>query len=448
MKRMHTSFMKPAHRLPLPVGGVRPALGLLAFGLALAVTLNVQNVRADMVTDWNINLEKAAKVAAQLPPIEARIAAIVQVAVFDAVNGIDRRYQPYFVTERAPRGARPDAAVAQAAYTALKALYPAQAATFDTELADSIANLPGHHGNSHSIARGLAWGEHAANLVLALRSMDGFSATLPGYFGGTGPGVWRSLPTATNPDGTLAAVFPQLRFVVPFAMSSPDQFRPGPPPALSSPEYAADVNTVKDIGSVTSTTRTTDQTQLALLWQAVSIVDLFRGVRGVLPPEARLVDNARLFAMLGATTCDALIAVFDAKYTYNLWRPYHAIRLAATDGNPLTDADPTWTALVFAPRHQEYPSAHSIATGGFMRVLSHLLGDEHPFILSSPGYPSFTWTFDRFSDAAEQVKHARVWAGIHFPNSTEVGGAMGAALGDYVVDHFLVPLDDDDHEEE
>jgi PAP2 superfamily len=347
--------------------------------------------------------------------------------VFDAVNGIVREYEPYFVTERAPGGARAEAAVAGAAYTTLVALYPAQTATFDAELAASLATIPGSDGKSQSIARGLAWGEHVANLVLALRSLDGFSATLPGYFGGTGPGVWRSLPTATNPDGTLAAVFPQYRFVVPFAMTSPDQFRPGPPPALTSVEYATDVNEVKAIGRVDSTTRTTEQTQLAQLWQAVSIADLFRGTRADLPHKASLVDNARLFALLSITSCDALIAAFDAKYTYNLWRPYHAIRLADTDGNALTDPDPTWTSLVFPPRHQEYLSAHCVATGGFMRVLSRVLGDKHTFTLSSPGFPSFTWTFNRFSDAAAQVKEARIWAGIHFRNSCNVGAAQRRA---------------------
>jgi hypothetical protein len=432
---MQTSVTRANYRSLVSVTGL--------FAVALLALTDASRVAADMVTDWNVNLEKAAKVAAQLPPQEARIAAIVQVAVFDAVNGIDRQYEPYFVTESAPGGARQEAAVAMAAYTALKALYPAQAATFDAELAASIATIPGHQGKSQSIARGLAWGEHVANMILTLRSLDGFSAVVPGYFGGTGPGVWRSLPTATNPDGTLPAVFPQYRFMVPFAIASQGQFRPGPPPALTSPEYAADVNAVKDIGRVNSSTRTSDQTQLALLWQAVSIVDLFRSVRQVLPPDASLVDNARLFAVLGATSCDSLIAIFDAKYTYNLWRPYHAIRLADTDGNPLTDPDPAWTALVFAPRHQEYPSAHAIATGAFMRVLELTLGDEHTFTLSSPGFPSFTWTFDRFSDAAEQVKQARVWAGIHYPNSVKVGGAMGVALGDYVADHFLLPLHDD-----
>ena len=421
---------------------------LVVNSLALAGLALCSTARADMVTDWNLNFEKAAKVAAQLPPIEVRCVAIVQTAVFDAVNGIERKYDPYLVAERGPHGARPDAAAASAAYTALKALYPAQAATFDAELADSLATLPGHRGDNRGIARGLAWGEHVANVILAWRSLDNFSASVPGYFGGTAPGVWRSLPTGTNLDGTLPAVFPQFRFVVPFALTSPDQFRPGPPPALTSPEYAADVNEVKAVGRVDSAIRTPDQTKLAQLWQAVSIADLFRGVRPVLSPEAGLAENARLFALLSMASCDALIATFDGKYTYNFWRPYHAIRLADTDGNPLTDLDPTWTSLVFPPRHQEYPSAHAVATGAFMRVLAHVLGDEHAFTLSSPGFPSFTWTFDRFSDAAAQVKEARIWAGIHYRNSCNVGGAMGVAIGDYVFENVLRPVEGDEGEAE
>ncbi len=129
--------------------------------------------------------------------------------------------------------------------------------------------------------------------------------------------------------------------------------------------------------------------------------------------------------MLGIESGDAFIAVFDAKYTYNLWRPYHAIRLADTDANPLTDPDPSWTALIFAPRHQEYPSAHGIFTGGFMRVLARVLGDEHTFTLSVPSIPTFSWTFNSFSDATAQVKEARIWAGIHYRNSVNVGAVMG-----------------------
>jgi hypothetical protein len=226
-------------------------------------------------------------------------------------------------------------------------------------------------------------------------------------------------------------------------MANPDQFRPGPPPALTSVEYATDLNEVKDIGRSDSTTRTADQTRLAQLWAAADLNE-FRIARQVLPPDASLVDNARLLALLGIEGADALIAVFDAKYTYNLWRPYHAIRLADTDGNPLTDPDPTWTSLIFPPRHQEYPSAHGVYTGGFMRVLARLLGDEHTFTLSVPSIPTFAWTFDRFSDAASQVKEARIWGGIHFRNSVNVGSEMGVALGDYIVENFLLPREDGD----
>ena len=161
---------------------------------------------------------------------------------------------------------------------------------------------------------------------------------------------------------------------------------------------------------------------------------------------AGLVDNARLFALLGIETCDALIAVFDAKYTYNFWRPYHAIRLADTDGNPLTEPDSTWTSLVFPPRHQEYPSAHAIVTGGFMRILARELGDEHTFTLSAPSITGFSWTFNRFSDAAAQVKEARIWAGIHYRNSVNVGGVMGVELGDHIVENLLLPLHDEEGE--
>ena len=191
-------------------------------------------------TDWNATLVNAAvATTADLPPVTSRKAAIVQVAVFDAVNGIERKYQPYLVTERAPRRARQAAAAAQAAYTTLLALYPAQKAMFDAQLAASLASLGAHEDDSGSIDRGLSWGEHVANLVLAARSTDGSSATVPGYFGGTGPGVWRS-PTATAADGTLAAILPQWPHVVPFALASPSQLRPGPPPALTSAVLAVE----------------------------------------------------------------------------------------------------------------------------------------------------------------------------------------------------------------
>ncbi len=415
----------------------------IGLALALAGVAGLPAARADEVTDWNLTTENAIKTAAVNPGIQGRFLAIVHTAVYDAVNGIVGKYTPYFVTESAPPGARPEAAAVQAAYTALKALFPAQTATFDAQLAESLANIPGGD-NSLSILRGRAWGEHVANLILAWRATDGFSTPPPPYFGDTNtPGIWRSIATGTNADGTLPAVFPQMAVLVPFAMTSHSQFRAGPPPALDSAQYAADVNEVKAIGRFDSAIRTPEQTQLALLWQASGAAEENRIARSVMPPDNELVDNARLFALLNIVACDTIISAFDAKYTYNLWRPYHAIRLADTDGNPDTEPDTTWDSLFLAPRHQEYFSAHAVNTGGIMHVLARELGDEHTFTLVARDYPSFTWTFARFSDAAAQVKEARIWAGIHYRNSCDVGEAVGLRIADYVLDHFLLSLDDE-----
>jgi len=423
---------------------LRAALKKFGLGLALAALGLAPGARADTVTDWNANLEQAIFATAQPVAAQPRFSAIVHAAIYDAVNGIARKYTPYFVTEAAPSGARPEAAAAQAAYTALKALYPSQASALDAQLAESLASIAGSGGNNVSIARGRVWGEHVANLILAWRSTDGWSTPPPPYFGSTTiPGVWRSPPTATNADGTLPALFPQMSVLVPFAIPSHDSFRPGPPPALTSALYAADVNEVKAVGRFDSAIRTAEQTQLALLWQAAGVVDENRVARSVVPPENSPVDNARLFALLNIAACDALIAGFDSKYAYNLWRPYHAIRLADTDGNPETVADPAWNSLFPAPRFQEYISNHASLTSSFMRVLARELGDEHTFTLSSPNYPTFTWTFNRFSDATAQVKEARIWAGIHFRNSCDVGEAVGVAIADFVADNFFLPVEDD-----
>jgi hypothetical protein len=422
--------------------GSKLGFALMAACLALGPAL-----RADMVTDWNANTEQAITTAGQGAPVQGRLLAIVHTAIYDAVNGIQREYRPYFVTEWGPRGASAEAAAARAAYTALLSLFPAQKATLDAQLASSLATIPGHRWPDHRIERGQAWGEYVANRILAWRSTDGFTDVLPGYFGGGAPGIWRSPPSGTNADGTLPALYPQNAILVPFAMTKHNQFRPGPPPALTSALYAADVNEVKAIGRFDSTIRTSDQTQLALLWQAVRPVNENHAIRPIIESYARylgLVETARIFALINIAAADATIAGFDSKYTYNLWRPYHAIRLADTDGNPDTIADPTWDSLFTAPRFQEYMSNHAVITTAFMSTLAELLGDKHTFTLSSPGYPSFTWTFNRFSDAAAQVIEARIWAGIHFRNSCNVGAAQGLKLSRYVLENFLLPLHDDD----
>lgn len=412
---------------------------------ALSIT-SVPSLRADAVTDWNGYWEEAVFATAQGVPAQPRFGAILHAAIFDAVNGIARKYTPYRVTEKAPAGARKEAAAIQAAYTVLSALYPSHRSNLDAHLAESLDNIPGVQGNSESIRRGRAWGEYVANQILAWRSTDGWSTTPPAYMGSFDIGVWRSIAVPGNPDGTLAAVVAQLATLEPFAITTPEDFRPGPPyaptlgEALATPKYAADLNEVKEVGRVNSSTRTQDQTDLARLWQAVGGVDLNRAVRSVVPEGNSLVENARLFALANFAMSDALMVSMESKFEYGLWRPHHAIRLADADGNPATEADPEWSGLILAPRFPEYISNHSALTGTFMHTVGQLLGDEHVFELSSPNYPNFTWTFGSFSEAADQVKEARIWAGIHFRTACEAGQAAGVEVADYVLNSYLRPL--------
>src|ERR1041385_4285311 len=211
----------------------------LVFSATLLLA-NLAAIRADMVTDWNATFSAIAPTAGDLPPAVGRKAAIVHAAIFDAVNGIVRKYEPYFVDQWAPGGARPEAAAAQAAYTTLLAMYPAQKGVLDARLAETLATVPGMNGNSQSSARGMAWGAFVANAVLTWRSTDGFSTVYPPFFGGTFVGEWRSIP-----NGALSAILPSYRFMTPFALARADQFRPGPPPALTSAQYAADLNETK-----------------------------------------------------------------------------------------------------------------------------------------------------------------------------------------------------------
>src|SRR5437867_1392585 len=341
---------------------------IVAAGIACAALIPISSSRADMVTDWNETAEAVIRAGTPSPPLQIRALAIVNAAIYDAVNGIARTYQPYFVTDAAPPGARKEAAAAQAAFTALLGLFPGQADLLEEKLAESLASIPGHRGRSQSIARGRAWGEQVAQAVLAWRATDGLSTVVPPYFGGFAPGQWRSIP-----DGTVPGALPQYAMLVPFTMSSSSQFRPGPPPTLDSPQYAADVNEVKAIGRVDSAIRSATQTQLSLLWAASGPVDENAVARSVVPRRYALADTARFFALINFAACDGMIAGFDAKYHYGFWRPFHAIRLADTDGNPATEPDPLWTSLIPAPNHPEYISTHSTVTGATLRVLALLL---------------------------------------------------------------------------
>jgi hypothetical protein len=409
---------------------------VIALLMAMALAPSQPQVRADAVTDWNANAEAVLRGAPPSPPLQLRALAIVNSAIYDAVNGIAQKYEPYLITVQAPPGAREEAAAISAAHTVLTGLYPAQSAFLNDKLAESTAKIPGIQGNSRSIARGLAWGKQVGLAVLASRANDGINASVPPYLGGFAPGQWRSIPNGTTP-GAL----PQFASLTPFTLTSPSQFRPGPPPSLTSAQYATDFNEVKSLGRVDSVTRTADQTKAALLWAATGPLEENAVIRSVVPADYELVDTARLFALVNFAGCDAAIAGFDTKYTYGFWRPFHAIRFADTDGNPDTDVDATWTSLVTpVPNHPEYISTHSIITGAEMRTLALIVGDI-PFTLSSPGLPGVTIDYASFSVAAAEVGPARIWGGLHFRNSCVTGAAMGVQIGNQAVSNFLRPIE-------
>lgn len=399
--------------------------------------------RADVVTDWNATLEAAMRNPTQSPGVGVRTAAIVHAAIFDAVNGLARKYTPLRVTDPAPPEANAEAAAAQAAYTALVALFPAKKSLCDTQLAASLAQIPGGTENAPSVRAGRAWGEAVAEKILAWRAADPFVQNVA-YPGNTGAGHWRHAPLgATPPVGSGVAI------TAPFALANPAMFDPGPPygtsdraAALATAAYAADVNDVKARGSATSSVRTQAQTDLAVLIHLVDAIDINALVRRALPARARLVDNARIFALLNLAGVDATIVCFQAKYKYGLWRPFQAIAFADEDGNPATTADPAWVPLGSTPSHPEYLSGHSTITSALVGVAAALLGDDTPFTLttSNPGAPAIRPSFARFSALADATGEARVNIGFHFRSCCELSQRIGYRIADTIVAGSLRPV--------
>jgi len=413
---------------------------LEAIPAVLVITALNGVVRADVVTDWNRIMAQTVLAAKTSPLVTTRVVAIVQAAVFDAVNGIERRFTPIHVQPGAPRGASRRAAAIQAAYATLVALYPAQKDTLDAQRTASLQAITddGNSEDSQSIARGIAWGQAVADAILAWRNTDGFTPPPPLFLGGDAVGEWR--PT---PPGFLPGAGPQFATMTPWVIAAPDQFRPAGPAALDSDQYAADFNEVKSIGSSTSTTRTAFQTEVAKFWAGNTA--LFWN-RIALTMAARnntsLSQNARLFAVLNVAMADAAIACWDAKYTYVFWRPITAIQLADTDGNPATDPDPSWAPLLVTPNFPEYPSAHATVSPAAAVVLQSLIGDSGHFTLDSEILPGVLHTFNSFAEAADEAFVARIYGGIHFRTSCRDGHQLGVAVGNYVVANAALPAGD------
>lgn len=411
---------------------------IVALGLGTAWLAPGTTARGDEVTDWNGYMLHAALVAHTSPMVTSRVGAMVQAAVFDAVNGIERRYTPVHVTPNAPRGASTRAAVAQAAYTILVHLFPAQSADFDAELAASMAALTdGSDGDSQSVARGVAWGQTVADAIWAWRSTDGFTPPPPPFLGGSAVGEWRPTPPAFAPGAV-----PQFATMTPWAITAPSQFLPPGPPPLTSDRYTADFNETKTMGSATSTSRTADGTLLSQFWNASTVTYYWNTVAVNLSAEQglSLSQNAHLLAVLNMAIADAVIACWNAKYTYVAWRPITAIPLGDTDGNPDTTADPTWTPLLITPPHPEYPSGHSTTSGAAATVLAAYFGENTTFTVYSDVMTGVTRSFSSFTAALEEIKNARIFGGIHYRSACNDGTMTGQRVANYILDNAVQRL--------
>jgi hypothetical protein len=399
---------------------------VVAWGGASAVPVSAHAAaRPNTVIAWNGIMMATFATAAVPPPAAIRLGAIVQASVFDAVNGIDPQYTAIHVAPAGPADASRQAAAAAAAHTALVSLFPLQQSALDAQFASSIAAMGDEDGSSTSIAGGIAWGNSVAGQILAWRAADGFSTVLP-YTQGSAPGDW-----APTPGGSGPPKFQSLSITLPFAMTSPSEFRPAGPPALTSARYTADFKEVKDYGSATSTRRSVFQTETAKFWQMDTPVGIWDRVADSLAQanHLNLLRSARLLAMVNLAEADAIISVFDAKAHFNSWRPVTAVAGAALDGNPDTTTEAGWLPLLTTPYFQEYPSAHSGVSSAATVVLASFFGNDASFTVTSAGLPGVVRNFDSFSAAVAQVADARIFAGFHFRFSTDDATQMGTQIG-------------------
>ena len=383
---------------------------------------------ADIVTDWNQKAGASVLEAKIFPFAGTRVMAIMHTAMFDAINSIEGHYTPYKFKVSAPAGSSPEAAGVAAAHAALVALFSEQKAALDAAYATSLAQIPDGAGK----AGGIAVGEEVAAKVLAWRTSDGADA----------PNTYRPVTTPGTYITTPLPVGMQWVSMTPWVMESPSQFHPAPPPALSSAEWAADYNEVKELGGKKSTRRTSEQTEIGRFWTITGPQSFDPIVRQLAAAPGRsLSQNARLFALVEMAVADSYIAVFEAKYTYNFWRPITAIRNGDIDGNEATVRDPSWEPLVDTPLHPEYPCAHCINTGSARAVLESEFGTgSNPLTMTSPTVPGAVHKWASIGDYAEEVAMARIYGGLHYRNSVVVGKAMGKKIGELAVQNYLKPV--------
>jgi hypothetical protein len=418
----------------------------LITGLAMPLAMS-SFVRADAVVDWNaIAIQTISSVPTHPGATAVLDSAMVQVAVYDAVEAINGRFRPYHVHIRGASGS-PAAAVAKATHDVLVSRFPSLTASLDTTYHDYLAA----HGLAESDP-GVAVGQQAAAGIIALRANDGsFPLNPPPFTGDTDPGVWRPTPSnpPTGPPPSYSpALAPWLATVRPFTLISPSQFRAVPPPPLTSKRYATAYNEVKALGAASNSARTPAQTDLALFWVVNFQVVWNHVLRDIATAHVHDIDDsARLFALANLAMADAIITAWDSKFHYVFWRPLTAIQEGDNDGNPRTDGDANWQPLVNNPNYPDYTSGANNITGAATRALALFFGaDEMTFsaTTTNPAALQQVRTYNRFSDAAEDVVNARIYEGIHFRFADVQARKQGRHVAQWVFSHFLRSVNDDE----
>jgi hypothetical protein len=414
--------------------GVTGAIARADAPAAVSVPVPTTATTLDPVIQWNrVLLGILGTPGAQPATIHAtRNLAILHTAIYDAVDSIDRTSKPYLVSIKSPRRANPDAAAAAAGYTVLANLYPSQQETLTAQLASSLASVP----NGYHKFEGVRVGEAVANALLALRADDGATNAQPVFVPGTLPGDYQLTPPAF-----AQPAFTQWPTVRPFALRTASQFRPGPPPALTSKAYTDAFKELQSLGASNSTTRTADQTQIAQFWNPpIWIAWNNIAETAALAHPHTLMQNARLFALLNVSFADSAIAFYDAKYTYHFWRPVTAIRAADNDGNAATIGDPNWTPLAPTAQDPSYPGAHAVISAAAANVLASVFGSDHiGFAAQSSALAGVERSFPSFSAAANEASLSRIYAGQHFRTDEVAGQQLGEQVSSYVLHTLLLP---------
>jgi PAP2 superfamily len=383
-------------------------------------------VAADVITDWN---EKAVAFVTKhrmLPPQAERVVASVHVAMFDAVNSVERRYRPYRLAATTAKETSKETAAAVAAGMVLVGLHPKETEELNALIDAYLSAIPPGAAKSE----GIKVGQEVAAKIVAERKGDGADAP-DAYRPKTKPGVYVPTPI------TASSMWPNVK---PFAMTSPSQFRPQPPIPLAGEEWAADYNEIRNLGGKNSSKRTAQQTEDGQFWLITGPASYHPMVRQLaLAKKMDVVDSARFMALASTAAADALIAVFDAKYHYDFWRPITAIRNGDVDGNPATEVDATWQPIDNTPMHPEYPCAHCITSAAVATVIEAALGgaDIPEVTMTSPTAPGATHRWTNVWTYADEVSMARIYAGFHYRFSTRVGQDMGRKIGQLVVESLM-----------